>query len=222
MSVLTILQPDARVTPGRFADWLAETEVPYRTMLAGVDPLPQPDDCRGVIVLGGHMGVGDSDQHPFLLELQAFMRRLVEESHPLLGICLGGQLLAAATGGKVTAKSRGERGVTAIMQTGAGGSDRLFAGLPQPFLSFQWHNDSFDPPDSALHLAATATCPGQAFRVGSCAYGLQFHPEVDETMARDWSERGAASPVYLEEFLRQRPYLEAASRKLLDNFLRML
>ncbi|PLX81611.1 MAG: GMP synthase [Desulfuromonas sp.] len=222
MSRLTIIQPDARVTLGRFSAWLDQAEVAYRICLAAEEPLPKPEDCDGVIVLGGHMGVGDADSYPYLLPLQEFMRGMVANEQPLLGICLGGQLLAAALGGTVLSRQRGERGVTSIMKTAAGQDDPLLQDLPQPFLSYQWHNDSFDLPEDAELLAATTACPGQAFRVGPSAYGLQFHPEVNETLVQEWTDRAGAGPGYLAEFQRQQAPFEAASHTLLDNFLRLI
>jgi GMP synthase-like glutamine amidotransferase len=140
---------------------------------------------------------------------------------PVLGICLGGQLLADALGGRATARSRGERGVRRISLSREGECDPLFAGLPNPFVSFQWHYDSFDLPASAIHLASTGTCPGQAFRCQN-AYGLQFHPEVDEPIIAGWCRRAGVDDAAVKEFREVHGAYQAASRKMLQNFLAML
>ncbi len=106
------------------------------------------------------------------------MSRLLATGTPLLGICLGGQLLAEVAGGAVSSNRCGEKGLVEIELTAGGRADPLLAGIDDRFQAFQWHNDSFAVPPPAQHLARSVACPGQAFRLGN-AWGVQFHPEVD-------------------------------------------
>ena len=170
------------------------------------------------------MGVHDTAEHPFLVEVKAFIRACVRTETPLLGICLGGQLLAVLLGGRVTANSPcGEKGTMEVTLTSAGKEDPLFAGIPHEFVSFQWHNDSFEIPADATLLASSSACAGQAFRFGAMAWGTQFHPEVDRAIVDCWArweeETAPHATRFLADFvLAEQPYLEV-SRRMLGNFL---
>ncbi|WP_246525533.1 type 1 glutamine amidotransferase [Geomobilimonas luticola] len=223
--LLTIVQNDPEVPLGSYADYLAELAVPYRTVQPSRgEMLPEAEGVAAAIILGGAMGVHDTDRHPFLHEVKHFIAEMVDGEVPLLGICLGGQLLADVLGATVTYNSpHREKGTLPVILTEKGESDPLFAGVSREFVSFQWHNDSFLVPEGGVLLASSPTCPGQAFRYGPVAYGTQFHPEVNRRIIADWSgrtpERMVRTRHYQEEFdLRLREY-DAASRRILLNFL---
>lgn len=185
--LIHIIQLDDRVPPGLVSEFFDMRGVNYQVVNPSAgDPLPLARDCRAVVMLGGYMGVTDTQAYPYLLGVKAFIVDLLERNIPLIGICLGGQLLAEALGARVAAGMRGERGLVRVQMTEQGASDPLFAGIPPHFTTFQWHNDSFDLPAHASHLAFSDACPGQAFRYGN-AYGLQFHPEVDRGIVQRWS-----------------------------------
>ncbi len=153
---------------------------------------PLPDGYAGVIVMGGPMGVHEADRHPHLaaeinLLTEALRRRL-----PVLGICLGAQLLAAAAGARVRPGPRREIGWAPIARSDAGRADPLLAELPDGAVVFHWHGDSFDLPDGATLLASSEAYAHQAFRIGSSAYGLQFHLEVTPEMVERFAAAGAA------------------------------
>jgi GMP synthase-like glutamine amidotransferase len=216
--MLHLIQNDPYVPAGLLDDILRERNVSTVRLYAGKE-LPAPGDPSAVIVLGGFMGVHDTAKHPFLDPLKAFMAGAVERGTPLLGICLGGQLLASALGAEVRSGSRGERGVREVVLTEAAPDDPLFAGIPGTFPVFQWHSDSFDVPTGAVHLASSPACPGQAFRYGSSAYGLQFHPEVNAEIAADWSRRTGAGGEAVEDFRKHEEECTRSARRLLENFL---
>ncbi len=222
--MLDIIQNDPEVALGAFAGYLAEKGVPCRIVRpCEGEALPPLTGLSATIVLGGAMGVHDTDRHPFLAKVKGFVRECATRAVPLLGICLGGQLLADALGGRVTPNSCGEKGTLTVHLSPAGQRDPLFTGMPEEFVTFQWHNDCFALPEGAELLAFSAACPGQAFRFGAHCYGLQFHPEVDWSTVALWAGETAETAASAERFLADFTTLEAryrsASRQLLGNFL---
>lgn len=222
--MILFIQNDPEVPAGLYAECLAEigTEVrvaePFR---GGV--IPDPAEASAVVVLGGSMGVHDTAKYPFLLPVKDLIRAVVESGKPYLGICLGGQLLADVLGGEVTSGSFGEIGTHQVYLTGEGLQDPFFREVPQEFTTFQWHRDSFSIPPGAVRLAASEKCPNQAFRFGRCAYGLQFHPEVNEEIVRGWcngfdcGETPAAEII--ETFAARQKLSRPIAIRMLQNFL---
>lgn len=219
--LINIIHFDERVGLGTFSDWLAEMYIEVRSWRADQGELPAVGDTNPVILLGGYMGVNDRDRLPYLQAVANWVAAVVNIERPLLAICLGGQLLADALGGKVMSQTRQERGFQQIALTEQGTTDPLFAGLPNPFISFEWHNDSFELPDDSILLAQTDVCGRQAFRYKN-AWGVQFHPEVDERIIADWCQRTNAGTEPREVFRQhQAPYF-AHSRRLLENFVAVI
>jgi len=186
------------------------------------EPLPTIESVMAVIVLGGAMGANDDAKHPFLTDLKTFIRRVVEHEIPYLGICLGGQLLAAARGAEVSSNIFPEQGTLTVALTEESSEDRLFEGIPHEFVTFQWHNDSFAIPREGVRLAFSDACPNQAFRIGSHAWGLQFHPEVDANIVRNWSswtpDTAARTSDFVAAYRDREPEYRAISRKIVENF----
>lgn len=221
--MITVVQSDPDVPSGTIAGCLSSRHIPYRTVrvFAG-EPLPLPASSSAVIVLGGSMGVHDIEQFPFLLTVKDYVRAVVANCIPLLGICLGGQLLADALGSQVNTGRFGERGTQAVRLHAAALADPLFLGIPEEFQTFQWHDDSFELPEAATLLAGSTACANQVFRFGSTAYGLQFHPEVTREIVAAWSESSPEGPGgsgIVVEYLRFEEHYRAISGKLLKNFL---
>ena len=134
------------------------------------------------------MGVYDEAEYPFLSDEHQFLRRMIAQGVPLLGICLGSQLLAKALGARVYRNPQKEIGWYTVDLTPAGAADPLFAGLTSPVPVFQWHGDAFDLPVGATPLATSPLCPLQAFRYGDRVYGLLFHLELTPTVIQSWLE----------------------------------
>lgn len=216
-----IVQNDPQCPAGSCGALLEAAGEPYLTVAAyGADPFPDPAALTGVIVLGGEMGVHDSEAHPYLARVLAFMAEAVRSDLPLLGICLGGQLLAHACGATVSSPSPyGEQGVCQVELNPDGVADPLFRGVPATFVTFQLHNDSFSVPPGATLLASSAACPAQAFRIGSAVYALQFHPEVDRSIVSAWGALSTPPRDFLPSFIEKEAAFSAASHAVIANFI---
>lgn len=153
------------------------------------DALPDClDTIGGVIVLGGPMNVYEDEKYPFLNEEDAFIKKIIAQGIPLLGVCLGAQLIAKAAGAAVRTKNFKEIGWHPVTITPAGRQDFMFEGMGEKIEVFQWHEDAFEIPAGATLLAESAKCP-QAFRLGECTYAFQFHFEVTPAMITEWLNR---------------------------------
>ena len=141
---------------------------------------------EALLVMGGPMGVGDRDDPRcwFLPREIALIRHALATGRNLVGICLGAQLIAHAAGARVFPHRIKEVGLAPLTWRHATG-DPLLLGQPAESIVLHWHGDTFDLPAGATHLAETAACAQQAFRIGN-AIGLQFHPEVDADGIRTW------------------------------------
>ena len=146
---------------------------------------PELHDFDAVVVFGGAMSSVDEEHYPFLAEERSLMRRAVDLGMPTLGICLGAQLLALACDAPVTIAPERECGFRPLRMVGEGASDAVLAPFPDGSLAFQWHEDTFDPPDGATLLAVGATGGNQAYRVGS-ALAVQFHPDITNDELELW------------------------------------
>jgi GMP synthase (glutamine-hydrolysing) len=148
--------------------------------LTALDPLA----ADLLFVLGAPVGVYEDGVYPFLHDESAVLRARLARNKPTVGICLGAQLIAASLGAKVYPSGYKEIGFAPVELTGAGQESplRRLAGVPV----LHWHGDTFDLPDGAVHLAATARCPHQAFALGRNILGLQFHAEADPQRIERW------------------------------------
>ena len=149
--------------------------------------LPRPEALGGVVVMGGAMGVHDTDEFPWLEVEREWIALIVDAGVPVLGVCLGAQQLAAALGATVTTGPSPEIGVGEVELTAEGRTDPVLGPEGDRVSVIHWHGDTFEIPDGAEHLATGDRYPNQAFRYGHWAYGLQFHVEVDDAMADAWA-----------------------------------
>ncbi len=159
------------------------------------DAQPTVDRYRGLVVLGGPMNVEDRHVRPHLLTELRAIERMLELGRPVLGICLGAQLLAHVLGAPVRRIERPEIGWYPLHATDAGREDPVLAPLGACSPVFQWHGRHFEIPSSAVHLARTDGCEQQAFRYGDTAYGFQFHLEMDAPLIERW----LTTPAYRAE-----------------------
>jgi GMP synthase (glutamine-hydrolysing) len=169
--------------------------------LAWDTPLPRPLDAYGgVLVFGGAMHADQDSHHPWLREENLFLQRLLDLHMPVLGVCLGAQLIAKAAHAPVRPADSPEIGWHPVELTEDAADDPLLGGLPQRFDSFQWHHYTYDVPAGAVELARSETCT-QAFRLGDSAWGVQFHPEVTFEQIESWTEEPEEVPIDAEALL---------------------
>ena len=175
-----ILQHVRPEPPGTIAEALDAGGVSHRTVrVFRGDAVPDTlGAARGLVVMGGPMGVGDVDDRPHLQRELRLIDAALQAAVPILGVCLGSQLLAHALGADVRSAPRKEIGWHDVTLTDAAAQDPLWQGIDDPFPAFHWHGDVFDLPDGAVPLARSAQTEHQAFRYGANTYGLLFHLEV--------------------------------------------
>ncbi len=152
-------------------------------------PVPDVTQAAGLIFMGGPMSA--NDDLPYLRQELQLIAQAVERRQPVLGVCLGAQLIAKALGAKVYRNPVKEIGWFEIHFTGAAARDPLFAGVGPSETVFHWHGETFDLPPGAERLAYSEACRNQAFRFAAGVFGLQFHLEVTSAMIEDWSAQDA-------------------------------
>ena len=190
MRKLLVCQHVAYEILGTLNPLLKDAGFRIRYVNFGRHPHAQPslDGYYGLVVLGGPMSVQQVDQFPHLATEVALVREAIRRNLPVLGICLGAQLVAKALGADVRANGEKEIGWYDVSLTAAGKQDPLLGHFAETERIFQWHGDILDIPENAIHLAESAACPAQAFRYGDNVYGFQFHLEVDAPMIGRWLE----------------------------------
>lgn len=225
----TVIQHLAFEDLGSFDSVLREAGCDLHYVQAGVDDLRDPIlDADLLVILGGPIGVYETQTYPFLVDELAALQIRLAQDRPTLGICLGAQLMAQALGGRVYPGAHKEIGWSALTLTDAGQASPLrhLAGVPV----LHWHGDTFDLPPQAAHLASSALYPHQAFQVGANLLGLQFHPEAQARTFERWlighaAELSAARvdiPLLRAQAAQHAPALEAAGQRMLQDWLQAL
>jgi GMP synthase-like glutamine amidotransferase len=221
-----MIVPEATAPAGLVGETLIAEGARYDTLLPveryasqapfGYPGLPsEVGDYAGLIVLGGPMSANDTDKHPFLSDTMHLIRAFAAADRPVLGICLGAQIIARAFGGEVYRMERLESCYHTIQVTPDGRSDPVFAALGPEVTSFQNHFEAVRNVPGAVPLATGGACPIQAFRVGRATYATQFHPEVTIDIVRDWIRKFGAT------FTRDEPrLLTDLDRQFAENFTR--
>lgn len=192
---LLVVQPSDVAPAERLGEWLAAAGADLVVCHSASDEVPQRlDGLDGVVCMGGEMGAHDDADHTWLAALRGLLADAVTRSVPVLGVCLGGQLLAVATGGGVRPAVDGpEAGTLLIAKRDAAGRDPLFAPLPLTPDVIQFHHDEiYRLPPGATLLASSPRYANQAFRVGVAGYGLQCHIETSPATVLSWARRDAA------------------------------
>jgi GMP synthase (glutamine-hydrolysing) len=186
------------VGPGVFADAVQEAGhelVEWPVQLGG----RAPEGADAVIVLGGAMHPDEDERHGWLTAELRWLEGLLDRRTPLLGICLGSQLVARAAGAEVFRSSESEVGWFAVERTAAAADDPVAGALPERFDAFEWHHYTHSLPDGAVELARSRLCM-QAFRLGN-AWGVQFHPEVRAEQVEAWAGEDPEDVSNPEDFI---------------------
>ncbi|GBC77956.1 GMP synthase [glutamine-hydrolyzing] [bacterium HR08] len=232
MRTVVVLQHAACETLGTIAEALedARLEAEMVRVFAG-EPIPTHlDEAVGLILMGGPMGVYEQDRYPFLIEEMRLIERALVGGKPILGVCLGSQLLAATLGARVAKGPQKEIGWFPVTLTDAARADALFADVPSSFIAYHWHGDVFDCPSGAVSLARSALTECQAFRYGTNAYGLLFHLEVTEPLIADMvrtfvgelREAGLSGEEILRQAERHAPELQRIGQRVFRAWTRFM
>jgi len=189
---------------GTIAAWARDAgHTVTSSWLSAGDRLPDHAAYDALLVMGGPMSVHDDALHPWLVDEKRFVRAALDREKPILGICLGGQLLAHVLGARVAPQSELEIGWFPVRRTAALATP-LAAILPDAFDAFHWHGEAFELPPGAVHLASSDACRQQAFAWGDRVIGLQFHVETTVEIA-------AALVEHCPDDLRPGRYIQPAA-----------
>jgi GMP synthase (glutamine-hydrolysing) len=231
MKEVLVFQHDPFEDLGFFSEVLEKQRTAYRVLRLFHGEMPAEDWERigALIILGGPMSVNDEEEYPFLRWEKRIIRAAIDEAVPVVGICLGAQLIAATLGTMVYHGRVKEIGWSPISITPHGQVDSLLGYLPENATVFQWHGDGFELPAGAIRLASSVNYKNQAFRVGKNIYALQFHLEVTPPMIARWiDERSkdlALAPYILPDKIladtqNYAPILKYYGERFLSEFLR--
>jgi GMP synthase (glutamine-hydrolysing) len=167
----------------------AGADLDERRLLDG-DPLPAVDEADGIVAFGGVQSVRDIDRDPLLTAEAELLRDAAVRGVPVLGVCLGAQLLAHALGGSVARLPRRMVAWAPIEPLSAATDDPVLGSLPAGAMALHWNEDGFEPPPGAVELLRRPRGSGEGFRYGDRAWGVQFHPEVDPSNLEGWYRGG--------------------------------
>ncbi|MEO7717977.1 MAG: gamma-glutamyl-gamma-aminobutyrate hydrolase family protein [Capsulimonas sp.] len=194
MSTLLVLQHEDCEPLGFIEDSLRELDLTFqyiRPYAGDVVPAEMEETC-GLIVLGGPQGAYEIAQYPYLADEIRLIQDAVRREIPVLGACLGAQLLAAALGARVYPGAQKEIGWYPVTLTEAAGEDPIWGAVASRFMALHWHGDVFDLPEGATRLASSEMTPNQAFRFGRSAYGIQWHMEMTEAIIKETARESEA------------------------------
>lgn len=230
MSRILVITHSASEGVGYVGTWLTEAGADLHVVEPwNGDDLPADlSSYDALVVMGGPQQAYDDASAPWLPATKDLLVQAVSKQLPTLGICLGGQLLAQANGGRVEKGATGiEAGARLVAKRDAAWDDQLFSDVPFTPTVVQWHEDAIvDLPPGAVHLASSSRYDNQAFRLGPCAWGLQFHIETPPEMVRHWGQHydravreAGLDPVALAEaVVEELPEVQACWRPAVQRF----
>lgn len=203
--------------PGTFREELDKRGLRYREVNLYEGEIPKNlDGCGGLIIMGGPMNVYEETEYPFLKDEDGLIKEALAKKMPMVGICLGAQLMAKAAGAKVTKGKKKEIGWYPLHLTEEAKSDPAFKVLPKEVEVFQWHGDTFDIPKGAVRLASSDLFPNQAFRIGDNAYAFQFHIEVTSDIIKSWIDINEEELAGVKDYIDSEKILPETKEKIED------
>jgi len=217
-------------TPGTILEWLEQHKhtITYTNFFEEEYALPKRDGYDCLLIMGGYMNVDEEEKFPWLKEEKQQIKRAINAGKKVIGICLGSQLIAAASGKKVYKGKNKEIGFFPINFSDKAFAHSLFSHFPKKYTVFHWHGDTFDLPDNARLIASTSACANQAFLINSNVLALQFHFEMNETIIEEMILHGNDELLEkgkyiqnVDEIRKRYPYLRQNKKDifvLLDKF----
>lgn len=184
---ILVVQHAVAAPIGILGQYLEQRGAALHTWLGPHHPSLPSQDCDGLIILGGPMGACDDEDFPHLRQVVALIQQFHQRGKPILGICLGAQLIARSLGGRVYPTPQPELGFTPLYRVESCASEPWLGHFKAEMPMMQWHFDTFELPPGAERLLASRHCPNQAFRLGAHTYGLQFHPEITPDIVARWA-----------------------------------
>jgi len=185
-----LVQHEDQVPPGRLLEVLNHLKWDAEVIMMEKSPEVPASinefDC--LVLLGGTVNVDDVKGYPYLENLRRLTSSAIKAGFPVLGLCLGAQMISRAVGGRVYRNQCGEIGWEKVWFTEEGLRDPVLQGFESPLEVFQWHDDMFDVPNGSALLGRSRLCPNQIIRLGKTTYGFQSHLEVTEDIIFDWIE----------------------------------
>lgn len=171
------------------------------------------EGCGGLIIMGGPMNVYEETEYPFLKDEDMLIKEALSKKLPMIGVCLGAQLMAKAAGARVTKGQKKEIGWYPLHLTREAAADPAFKVMPEEIEVFQWHGDTFEIPKGAVRLASSELFPNQAFRIGENAYAFQFHIEVTEAIIKEWIEINGTELEGVRDYIDSKKVLAESKQK---------
>ncbi len=222
MDILTVIhtEPEGPGTLGTFLESAGATLHIARVY----DGEPLPKDVRqfkAIVSMGGPMNVYEEEKYPFLRNETQLLKKAIAADLPVMGICLGAQMIAKASGVRVVKSPEEEVGWCRVYVTDDGKKDLLFDGLSPELEVLQWHGDMFEVPRQGTLLATGRECPHQAFRYRN-AFGLQFHVEVTGEMLSEWFQDSPHFDLILSRYRELKTVLDRQAEQIYRNFLSLV
>jgi GMP synthase (glutamine-hydrolysing) len=233
MKRILLLEHEKDNPEGYIGTLLAEHQIATDIIRVDQERLPDPDNYSAIIAFGGAQHLYEAEKYPYFEPEKALLQASIEREQPVLGICLGAQMVASVLGGTVKRHHTSELGFYDIPLNEEGKKDPLYQGLPGYQKVIHWHEDTSDLPAGTILLASNDTTTNQAFRYGKRTYGLQYHIELDTPMLDNWlyhcglqrdimDKFGVeAYRTFSEQLPAQFTTYQRHTRIVLENFLRI-